>query len=125
MLAHDLIVWTQALLLDGALANAEPKRLRYQLLHLAGRLGVPQPQGEAPTHLAMGRGARRRLHEAQSAPSPSRLTATTRRLTPSSSPSGHGHDHCCPQTGKTAAATPHDHPATATITPQHTTLDRP
>lgn len=38
MLAHDLIVWTQALLLDGQLAKAEPKRLRYQLLHTAGRL---------------------------------------------------------------------------------------
>jgi Transposase DDE domain group 1 len=37
-LAHDLIVWTQALLLDGALAKAEPKRLRYRLLHVAGRL---------------------------------------------------------------------------------------
>jgi hypothetical protein len=38
MLAHDLIVWTQALALDGELAKAEPKRLRYQLLHVAGRL---------------------------------------------------------------------------------------
>ena len=38
MLAHDLIVWTQALLLDGDLANAEPKRMRYRLLHVAGRL---------------------------------------------------------------------------------------
>jgi hypothetical protein len=38
MLAHDLIVWTQALLLSGELAKAEPKRLRYQLLHVAGRL---------------------------------------------------------------------------------------
>jgi hypothetical protein len=38
MLAHDLIVWTQALLLDGQLATAEPKRLRYRLLHVAGRL---------------------------------------------------------------------------------------
>jgi hypothetical protein len=38
LLAHDLIVWTQALLLDGALAKAEPKRLRYRLLHVAGRL---------------------------------------------------------------------------------------
>ncbi|HZK73723.1 MAG TPA: IS1380 family transposase, partial [Clostridia bacterium] len=28
MLAHDLIVWTQALVLDGELAKAEPKRLR-------------------------------------------------------------------------------------------------
>ena len=38
MLAHDLLVWTQALALDGQLATAEPKRLRYQLLHVAGRL---------------------------------------------------------------------------------------
>jgi hypothetical protein len=37
-LAHDLIVWTQALLLDGELAKAEPKRLRYRLLHVAARL---------------------------------------------------------------------------------------
>ena len=38
MLAHDLIVWTQALCLDGELATAEPKRLRYRLLHVAARL---------------------------------------------------------------------------------------
>jgi Transposase DDE domain group 1 len=37
-LAHDLIVWTQALALDGALAKVEPKTLRYRLLHVAGRL---------------------------------------------------------------------------------------
>src|ERR1022692_55879 len=38
MLAHDLIVWTQALVLDGELAKAEPKGLPYRLPHLAGRL---------------------------------------------------------------------------------------
>ena len=38
MLAHDLIVWTQALCLDVELAKAEPKRLRYRLMHVAGRL---------------------------------------------------------------------------------------
>jgi hypothetical protein len=38
MLAHDLIVWTQALALEGELAKAEPKRLRYTILHVAGRL---------------------------------------------------------------------------------------
>jgi hypothetical protein len=37
-LAHDLLVWTQALLLSGELAKAEPKRLRYRLLHVAARL---------------------------------------------------------------------------------------
>ena len=38
LIAHDLIAWTQALLLSGELARAEPKRLRYRLLHTAGRL---------------------------------------------------------------------------------------
>ena len=39
-LAHDLIAWTQRLLLTGELANAEPKRLRYRLLHVAALLTV-------------------------------------------------------------------------------------
>jgi hypothetical protein len=46
LLAHDLIVWTQALLLDGELANAEPKRLRYRLLHVAGRLAFHGRRGK-------------------------------------------------------------------------------
>ena len=38
LIAHDLLCWTQRLLLTGELAKAEPKRLRYRLLHVAGRL---------------------------------------------------------------------------------------
>ena len=38
LVAHDLTVWTQQLLFDGEHAACEPKRLRYQLLHVAGRL---------------------------------------------------------------------------------------
>jgi Transposase DDE domain group 1 len=38
LIAHDIIAWTQRLLLTGQLAKAEPKRLRYRLLHVAGRL---------------------------------------------------------------------------------------
>jgi hypothetical protein len=34
----DLIAWTQTLLLHGDLAHAEPKKLRYRLLHVAARL---------------------------------------------------------------------------------------
>jgi hypothetical protein len=37
-LAADLICWLQLLALDGDLAVAEPKRLRYRILHTAGRL---------------------------------------------------------------------------------------
>ena len=38
MLAVDLITWAQHLLLHGDLATAEPKMLRYRLLHVAARL---------------------------------------------------------------------------------------
>ena len=34
----DLLAWTQCLLLDGELALAEPKKLRYRLLHVPARL---------------------------------------------------------------------------------------
>jgi Transposase DDE domain group 1 len=36
--AADLLVWCQQLLLNGELAVAEPRSLRYRLLHVAGRL---------------------------------------------------------------------------------------
>lgn len=36
--AIDLLAWTRVLLLDGELATAEPKKLRYRLLHVAARL---------------------------------------------------------------------------------------
>ena len=36
--AHDLTIWTQLLLFDGEHRVCEPKRLRYRLLHVAGKL---------------------------------------------------------------------------------------
>jgi hypothetical protein len=38
LIAGDLLVWLKGLCLDGELARAEPKRLRYALLHTAGVL---------------------------------------------------------------------------------------
>src|SRR5215216_6267141 len=38
LVAQDLLYMTQTLALTGELARAEPKRLRYRLLHTAGRL---------------------------------------------------------------------------------------
>jgi hypothetical protein len=66
MLAHDLIVWTQALLLDGELQKAEPKRLRYRLLHVAGRLAFS--------------GRRARLHLQRPWPWAAELAAAFQRL---------------------------------------------
>jgi Transposase DDE domain group 1 len=34
----DLIAWTQMLLLDGEITQAEPKKPRYRLLHTAARI---------------------------------------------------------------------------------------
>jgi hypothetical protein len=38
LIAQDLLCWTRLLCLEGRLADAEPKRLRHRLLHIAGRL---------------------------------------------------------------------------------------
>jgi hypothetical protein len=38
LIAQDVTAWTKLLCLDGELASCEPKRLRYQLLHVAGQL---------------------------------------------------------------------------------------
>jgi hypothetical protein len=38
LIAHDLLIWTQLICLDDELARAEPKRLRYCLLHTAGQI---------------------------------------------------------------------------------------
>jgi hypothetical protein len=38
LIAQDLLAWTKALALTGESARCEPKRLRYRLLHVAGRL---------------------------------------------------------------------------------------
>jgi hypothetical protein len=38
LIGIDLLAWTQVLLLDGNHTRAEPKRLRYQLLHVAARI---------------------------------------------------------------------------------------
>ena len=51
-IAHDLIAWARRLLLDGELSKAEPKRLRYRLLHVAGRLAFHARQ--ATLHIQAG-----------------------------------------------------------------------
>ena len=38
LIAQDLLAWTKLICLEGALAKAEPKRLRHLLLHTSGKL---------------------------------------------------------------------------------------
>ena len=49
--AMDLIAWTQTMLLDDELAKAEPKKLRYRLLHTAARI----TRGQRRLHLRLAR----------------------------------------------------------------------
>jgi Transposase DDE domain group 1 len=62
LIAHDLLAWLKLLCLDGEMAHAEPKRLRYCLLHTAGaitrsarrarlRLSAPWPWSKQLTNV--------------------------------------------------------------------------
>ncbi len=42
LIACDLLAWTQTTLLEGSLATAEPRLLRYKLLHVAARISRGQ-----------------------------------------------------------------------------------
>ena len=66
MLAHDPIVSTQALRLDGELAKAGPKRLRYRLFDAAARLALS--------------GRRAKLHLQNTRPWASDLLAARQKL---------------------------------------------
>ena len=52
LIAHDLLAWSRLLVFDGDLARAEPKRLRYCFLHVAGLL----VRTGRRTHLRLPRG---------------------------------------------------------------------
>ena len=52
MTAAVLLAWLKLLALDGALARAEPKTLRYRVLHTAARLVRPESKaGKNRVHL--------------------------------------------------------------------------
>ena len=79
MLAVDLIAWTQTLLLSGELARAEPKTLRYRLLHVAARLTRSARDSAAhPSQLALGARAGRRVRPTHGPTHPAGLTPTQR-----------------------------------------------
>ena len=63
LIAATLLAWLKLLALEGPLARAEPKTLRYKILHAAARLtrGGQQAAAENTGQLAMGGRHRRRL----------------------------------------------------------------
>ena len=75
LIAEDHLCWIRLLCLTGKLARAEPKSLRYRLLHAAGRLVRHGRRSRLrPSRLAMGHSARRSVHPAAT-PTPTPTTA--------------------------------------------------
>jgi hypothetical protein len=79
LIAATLLAWLRLLALDGALARAEPRTLRYRLLHAAARItpGRTPAAAEDPGKLALGARHRHRLGPHQR-PRPRALTSTAR-----------------------------------------------
>src|SRR5262249_50268975 len=73
LIGIDLLAWTRTLLLDGEHTMAEPKKLRYRLLHAPART-VPPPRRTPPPTPQTGPGA------SNPPPPPPRLDALPRPL---------------------------------------------
>ena len=116
-IAHDLLTWTQRLLLTGELARAEPKRLRYRLLHVAHASPFTPAHSHATPRrqVALGRRARRCVHTRPSAPR-DHLTTRQRTRRPAS-PRRPGATSRCPRTTPRTLLS-----AFAATTPASTTL---
>ena len=104
---RTLLSWLRLIALDGDLARAEPKTLRYRILHAAGKLarGGRRLTAENPRYLALGRRHSHRL-------GPDHRPAT-RTLTSAKPPLRHG------RSNPGACGTPGHRPASrATVIPR-------
>ena len=92
LIGIDLLAWTRTLLLDGEHALAEPKKLRYRLLHVAARLVRTARRTilRIARTLALGRRTRRRVRPPRRPAPTDRLTqATPHRLQGTQEHAGH------------------------------------
>ncbi len=102
MLAHDLIVWTQALLLNGELSKADPNDCVTDTSTSPPGSRSPHARGSC-TSLAAGRGpmrSRPRSRNSKRCP----LRPADRHpghYSPGAEPPASGHDHHCPEPGRT------------------------
>ena len=86
--AATLLAWLKLLALDGDLAKAEPKTLRYRILHAAARLTrSSRRRSSNPRDLALGRRHRNRLGP-DHCPAASPLTSGTVPATKEGQPRG-------------------------------------
>ena len=113
MLAHDLIVWTQALVLDGELAKAEPKRLRYRLLHVAARLAFSGRRGKLhlPAAWPWTEALKAAFEKLKTLPADDRLNHQPAATHARADLPATGRDHRCPEPRRTTSASPRKRPA--------------
>ena len=102
--AHDTMVWTQLLTLDGEHQICEPKRLRYRILHVAGQLTrhARQTTLHPPRRLALDRRDPPRVPTPRRAPR-ARLTPADRRPTTQPCRSDATRADRCPKTRRPRA----------------------
>ena len=116
--AQELICFTQRLLLDGELAACEPKRLRYRLLHVAGRDQPPRPKDPAAPPQAPGHGrprCSRPSHGYEHSPRPAEPRRSHQHSTPRLA--GSARNIRLPNNPVAVPKQPHDLAATRGMTP--------
>ena len=111
MLAHDLLVWTQALVLEGELSKAEPKRLRYRLLHVGARLVFSGRSGKLhlPGAWPWTEALKAAFEKLKHFPPPPADHHPPREARPSRHPATR-RDHRCPEPRPTTSASPRKRP---------------
>jgi hypothetical protein len=107
--AHDLLAWTRLVVLDGDLARAEPKRLRYRLLHAASVIARSgrRTRLRLAANLAVGARPRRRLQPREHAATPD-LTpprSTGHRIRRDPAGPTHRRNHSGPKRARTDVVT--------------------
>ena len=100
MLAHDLIVWTQALVprRRARQGRTETAALPAAARRRPARVLRPPRQAAPPRSLAVDRSAQGRVREAQDAPRRDRLTTSRRATHARADLPATGRDHRCPNT---------------------------
>ena len=116
--AADLIAWTQTILLDGGLANAEPNQLRYRLLHTAARIihgecrtrSRSRPAGPGPPNLAAAFTRLAQIRQPLTRLTASRPAAHPPPKDPGEPDTRPAHPHCFPRRRSTTSSRPNTTP---------------
>ena len=126
-LAHDLIVWTQALAprRRARQSRAQAAALPAAACRRAARVLRTAREAPPPEHMALGRTSSKQRSDGSKRSQPPPADTSTRPAHTAKQSSGHGHDHRCPQTGKTGVRGSAEPPQTPPPPRNNTTITTP